>query len=121
MTSARRQRTCSRCHGAGRGAGRLPHPTAVCQECPITSDASCLAGYGSYKPSLVETAVQTYIRAAGERDPAAREKLLDACFADDGRVITRSGVIRGRAGVDAMIARFHADPQMLGFRMASVI
>lgn len=60
-------------------------------------------------------------RAAGERDPAAREKLIAACFAEDGRIVTRSAVIRGRAGVDAMIARFLADPQLLAFRLASVI
>lgn len=72
-------------------------------------------------PSAVEIAVQTYIRAAGERDPAARAKLLESCFAQDGRVVARSAVIRGRAGVDAMIARFQADPQVLGFRVASVI
>lgn len=72
-------------------------------------------------PTPVETAVQTYIRAAGERDPAARAKLIEACFAEDGRFVTRSGVIRGRAGIDAMIGRFLADPQVLGFRMASVI
>lgn len=47
--------------------------------------------------------------------------LLSACFADDGRIVTRSGVIRGRAAVDAMIARFHADPQNLGFRMTSAL
>lgn len=72
-------------------------------------------------PTPVETAVQTYIRAAGERDPAARAKLIEACFAEDGRFVARSGVIRGRAGIDAMIGRFLADPQVLGFRMASVI
>ncbi len=72
-------------------------------------------------PSAVETAVLTYIRAAGERDPVARAKLVEACFAEDGRLVTRSGVIRGRAGIDAMLARVHADPQVLGFRMASVI
>lgn len=72
-------------------------------------------------PSPVEIAVQTYIRASGERDPAARAKLLEACFAEDGRFVTRSAVIRGRAGVDAMLARSLADPQMLGFRVASVI
>jgi len=72
-------------------------------------------------PSPVETAVATYIRAAGEHDPAARAELLEACFADDGRFVTRSGVIRGRAGVDAMLARALADPQFVGFRMASVI
>ena len=72
-------------------------------------------------PSPVETAVETYIRAAGERDPAVRAKLIEACFAEDGRFVTRSAVIRGRAGVDAMIARGHADPDMLGFRLTSVI
>ncbi len=72
-------------------------------------------------PSPVETAVQTYVRAVGEHDPAARERLIEACFAEGGRIVTRSAVIRGRAGVDAMIARFLADPQMLGFRMASVV
>ena len=72
-------------------------------------------------PTPVETAVQTYIRAAGERDPAARAKLIEACFAEDGRFVARSGVICGRAGIEAMIGRFLADPQVLGFRMASVI
>ncbi|MCA9676971.1 MAG: nuclear transport factor 2 family protein, partial [Myxococcales bacterium] len=72
-------------------------------------------------PSPVETAVELYIRAAGERDPAARATLLDACFAADGRLVTRAGVIRGRAGVDAMLARFQADPEVLGFRMASAV
>jgi hypothetical protein len=72
-------------------------------------------------PSPVETAVQTYIRAAAERDPAERQKLIAACFAEDCRFVTRSGLIRGRAGIDAMIARFQADPEVLGFHMASVV
>lgn len=72
-------------------------------------------------PSPVETAVETYIRASGERDPAARAKLVEACFAEDGRLVTRSGVIRGRASIDAVIARFLGDPQNLGFRLASVV
>jgi hypothetical protein len=72
-------------------------------------------------PSPVEIAVDTYIRAAGERDPATRAKLLEACFADDARLVTRSSVIRGRAAIDAMIARFFTDPDNLGFRMTSVI
>jgi len=72
-------------------------------------------------PTPVEIAVETYIRAAGERDPATRAKLLEACFAEDARFVTRSSVIRGRAGIDATIARFFADPEVLGFRMTSVI
>jgi len=69
--------------------------------------------------SPVETAAELYIRASGERDPVARANLLDACFAEDGRFVTRSGVIHGRAGVAAMIARALADPQILGFRLTS--
>jgi hypothetical protein len=72
-------------------------------------------------PTPVETAVQTYIRAGSERDPVARAKLIEACFAEDGRFVTRSKVIRGRAGVDAMIVRLLDDPEVLGFRMASVV
>lgn len=71
--------------------------------------------------SAVETAVETYIRAAGERDPVARAKLLEACFAENARFVTRRGVIHGRAGVDAMLARAFDDPETLGFRLASVI
>ena len=71
--------------------------------------------------SPVEAAVHTYVRAAGERDPATRAKLIELCFAEDARFVTRSAVIRGRAGVEALIARVLADPQLLGFRLASVI
>ena len=77
--------------------------------------------YGSRMPSPVETAVQTYVRAGTERDPAVRAKLIEACFAEDGRFVTRSAVIRGRAGVEAMLTRFFADPQNLGFLLTSVI
>jgi SnoaL-like domain len=71
--------------------------------------------------SPVELAVQAYIRAGSERDPAARAKLLEACIADDARFVTRSAVIRGRAGIEAMLARFLGDPDNLGFRMASTV
>lgn len=67
--------------------------------------------------SPVETAVRTYLRAAAERDPAERAKLLEACFAEDVRFVTRSGVIRGRAGIDAMLVRGLDDP----FRLASAV
>jgi hypothetical protein len=71
--------------------------------------------------TAVETAVEMYIRAGSERDPIARAKLIETCFAEDGRFVTRSSVIRGRAGVDAMIARFLANPELIGFRLASAI
>jgi len=71
--------------------------------------------------SPVETAVDLYIRAGTVRDPTLRREMLDACFAADGRFVTRSGVVHGPASVDAMLARFLADPQNLGFRMLSAV
>ena len=69
----------------------------------------------------VQQAVQTYIRAASERDPALRAELLELCFAEQGRFLTRSREICGRAGVAAMLTRAHADPQLLRIRLLSVI
>jgi hypothetical protein len=72
-------------------------------------------------PSAVERAVDTYIRAACERDPAARQALIEECFAADGRMVTRSREIRGRDGLAAELAKFHADPQWRRIRMTSAI
>lgn len=69
----------------------------------------------------VAIAVQMYIRAASERDPALRAQLLEACFAQEGRFVTRSRVIHGRAGVAQMLARAQADPQLLRIRLLSVV
>jgi len=71
--------------------------------------------------SLVESAVGTYIRAASERDPEARAAMLEACFAADGRIVTRSREIRGRAALSDEISRVLADPQLLRIRVLSVI
>lgn len=72
-------------------------------------------------PSPVERAVQTYIRACSDRDPAARAALLEECFAADGRLVTRSREIRGRAAVAEMLTRFYADPDVVRIRMLSVV
>ena len=72
-------------------------------------------------PSAVEQAVETYIRAWSEPDPAVREKMIEACFAADGRLVTRSGEIRGRAALAAMMTRILADPQLLRIRLISAI
>lgn len=72
-------------------------------------------------PSAVEVAVDTYIRAARERDPAIRARLIEACFAPEGRIVTRSREIRGRAAILAEFARSHADPLLLGIRLTSAI
>ena len=68
----------------------------------------------------VELAVDTYICAARERRAAERLALLDQCWAEDGRFITRSGEIRGRAEMNAMIGRFHADPNNLAIRINAI-
>jgi hypothetical protein len=71
--------------------------------------------------SAVEKAVATYVRAASERDPALRAQLLEECFAVDGRLVSRSRELRGRAAVAEMFTRFYADPQLLGVRLLSAI
>lgn len=56
----------------------------------------------------IEAAIETYIQAWRERDAEQREKLLEACFAADGRFITRRRAIRGRVALAAEMARFHS-------------
>jgi hypothetical protein len=70
---------------------------------------------------LVETAVDTYIRASSEHDPVARAAMIEACFAADGRVVTRSREIRGRAALADEIERLLANPQLQRVRVLSVI
>ena len=71
--------------------------------------------------SAIETALLTYIRAAREPDQVVRTQLLEACFAADGRIVTRSGQIRGREAVAEMFARVHADPLFERIRVTSAI
>jgi hypothetical protein len=72
-------------------------------------------------PSSMEIAVETYIKAWGERDPAVRARLIEACFASEGRVVTRSREIRGRAALAEAIGRGLADPQFVRIRVTSAI
>ncbi|WP_433926984.1 nuclear transport factor 2 family protein [Sorangium cellulosum] len=71
--------------------------------------------------SMVEAAVKTYIDAASERDPEKRAAMLEACFAADGRVVSRSREIRGRAAVADEIAKLLADPLLVRVRVLSVL
>ena len=68
----------------------------------------------------VELAVDTYIAAARERRSDERIALLNQCWAEDGRFVTRSGEIRGRAEMNAMIGRFHADPNNVAIRIIGI-
>lgn len=72
-------------------------------------------------PNAIEAAVETYVRAWNERDAVLREKLIDASFAADGRLVTRWRVIRGRAALAADMARFHANFQVRTVRRLSPI
>ncbi|HEX3695171.1 MAG TPA: hypothetical protein VH374_07260 [Polyangia bacterium] len=72
-------------------------------------------------PNAVESAVDTYIRMCSERDPAVRATMLEACFAAEGRMVTRSREIRGRAALADMITKFLADPQVRQIRVISAI
>ena len=72
-------------------------------------------------PSPVQIAVDTYIRAWSERDPAVRASMIEACFAENGRMVTRSREIRGRAGLAEEMARLLADPRLLHIRVTSAI
>ena len=61
-------------------------------------------------PSLVETAVDTYLRVWTETDPTVRAKLIEQCFAADGRIVGNQ-VIHGREGLAAEVESFLADPE----------
>jgi hypothetical protein len=69
-------------------------------------------------PSPVEQAVDTYIRVASERDAAKRAEMLEACWAEDGRLVVHGGrAIEGRAAMRAMYERFFADPKIAGVQV----
>lgn len=69
----------------------------------------------------IEAVVATYIRAWLEPDPALRAELVEACFAPEGRFVTRGGEYRGRSALLALMARVHTDPQLLRIRVISPI
>src|SRR5688572_5457493 len=69
----------------------------------------------------VEIAVATYVRAAHERDPSRRATLLEACFADEGRMVTASRELRGRAAIAELLSLAHADPKFAGVRLTSAV
>ena len=68
-----------------------------------------------------EIAAQTYVKAWQEPDVASRTRLIEACFADDGRIVSRGAVIRGRGGLAAAMSEFFANPRGLSARLLSAI
>lgn len=68
-----------------------------------------------------EIAAQTYVAAWQEPDAVARARLLDACFAVEGRIVSPGAVIGGRAALAAATEAFFADPRGLSGRLTSAI
>lgn len=71
--------------------------------------------------SPAEIAARTYVAAWQEADPAARARLIEACFAAEGRIVTPGTVIHGRAGLEKAIADLFADRRGLSARLTSAI
>jgi hypothetical protein len=72
-------------------------------------------------PTPAEVAARTYVEASMEADRAVRVRLIEQCFATDGRLVTRSREIRGRDALVAMFDAFFADPRGLRARLTSAI
>lgn len=77
--------------------------------------------YDAGMASDPETTIRAYVAAWSTRDPAERARLLEASFAEDGRFVTRTREIRGRAALIAEMERFHATSALSGIRFTSVI
>jgi hypothetical protein len=72
--------------------------------------------------SSTENAAQTYVAVWQEPDAAARARLIEACFAEEGRIVSRGGtIIRGRAALAAAVDDFFADPRGLSARLTTAI
>ena len=72
--------------------------------------------------SSAEIAAQTYVAAWQEGDGGARARLIEACFAEEGRIVSRGGTtIRGRAALAAAMDNFFADPRGLSARLMTAI
>jgi hypothetical protein len=66
-------------------------------------------------------AAQTYVAAWKEPDAVTRARLIDRCFAAEGRIVSPGAVISGRAALAAAIDGFFADPRGLSARLVSAI
>jgi hypothetical protein len=71
--------------------------------------------------SSIEATVRTYAAVWGEPDPAKRARMIEECFAADGRIATSGAGIRGRAELAAAITELRADPRGLAVRLAGPI
>jgi hypothetical protein len=70
-------------------------------------------------PSAIEIAVDTYVRAWTEPDPAVRAQMIEACWAIDGRLVSKSREVRGRAALADFMTQFSA--QLVRIRVISAV
>jgi hypothetical protein len=66
-------------------------------------------------------AAQTYVAAWKEPNALTRARLIDGCFAAEGRIVSPGSVMRGRAALAGAIDDFFADPRGLSARIGSAI
>ena len=71
--------------------------------------------------SPTESAVRTYEAAWSEPDAEKRTRMIEECFAADGRIATSGPGIRGRAELATAMADFRADPRGLTVRLTGPI
>ena len=71
--------------------------------------------------SATEAAARTYAAAWQEPDPDHRARMIEDCFAVDGRIVTSGDGIRGRAELAAAISELRADPRGLAVKLLEPI
>lgn len=65
--------------------------------------------------------MRTYAAVWAEPDPDTRARMIEDCFAADGRIATSGAGIRGRAELAAAITELRADPRGLAVRLVGAI
>lgn len=75
--------------------------------------------YDARMPTAIEITVDTYVRAFTEPDPQARARMIEACWAEDGRLVSKSREIRGRVALGEFMAQFSS--RLVRIRMVSAL
>lgn len=68
-----------------------------------------------------EAAARMYAAAWEEPDAGKRARMIEDCFAADGRIATSGDGIRGRAALAAAISELREDPRGLAVRLLEPI
>jgi hypothetical protein len=68
-------------------------------------------------PTPQETVLYAYMAAWAERDLDARTKLIDTCWTDESRLVSKRTEIKGKAALEKAISPLFANTQITGFRL----